>query len=315
MVTQGRVDRRYDLSHPNARRNRLAKKFIPDGDSDFACMARHFANLINRDPSRYLMSADDAKAIAEAVVVYRDALAKNTQRFTKSRQTVVLKDEARRRAEQLIREAGNFIRTSSKIDSLAKQLARVNPRPEKLRKRSVPQTPPTLSFADDRVPYSNTADGTHVIRFRDAFGKDSSNAKPAGAHCLELYYDLVPPGEPIPAFPGQRTGGHKLYLRSFTRSPLTIKYPKCDQPMRIVYWGCWADATGEQGPFSATLATKFVGIDAPKVEAPRLEKRREQTIIITEGRRALPELIDTETVEATQFDERRLLTDESAEAA
>jgi hypoxanthine-guanine phosphoribosyltransferase len=33
--------------------------------------------------------------------------------------------------------------------------------------------------------------------------------------------------------------------------------------MRIVYWGCWADATGEQGPFSATLATKFVGFDAP----------------------------------------------------
>jgi hypothetical protein len=315
MVTHGRSSTRYDLSHPNARPARLAKKFIPDGDSDFACMARHFANVINRDPSRYLMAAEDAKAIAEAVVVYRDALAKNTQRFTKSRKTVTLKDEARRRAEQLIREAGNFIRTSSKIDSLAKQLANVNPRSEKLRKRSVPQTPPTLSFPDNVVPYSNTADGTHVIHFRDAFGKDSSNAKPAGAHCMELYYDLVPPGEPIPRYPGERTGGHKLYLRSFTRSPLTIKYPKCDQPMRIVYWGCWADATGEQGPFSQTLATKFVGLDAPTVEAPRLEKRREQTIIITSGQRALPELIDTDTVADGELHEQRLLTDETAEAA
>jgi hypothetical protein len=45
------------------------------------------------------------------------------------------------------------------------------------------------------------------------------------------------------------------------------------------------------------------------------QHRREQTIIITEGRRALPELIDTDTVDAGPFDERRLLTDESAEAA
>jgi hypothetical protein len=315
MVTAGRSGTRYDLSHPNARRNRLANKFIPDGDSDFALMARHFASMINRDPSRYLMAADDARAIAEAVVVYRDALAKNTHRFTKSMQTVALKDEARRRAEQLIREAGNFIRSSSKIDSLAKRLANVNPRPEKLRKRTVPQTPPQLSFAGDRVPYSNTIDGKHVIHFRDPFGKDTSNAKPAGAERLELYYELVPPGEPIPQYPGQRTGGHRFYLRSFKRSPLTIEYPKCDEPMRIVYWGCWADSSGKQGPFSQTLATKFVGFDAPTVEAPRLEKHREQTIIITSAQRALPELIDTDTVEATPFNDRRLLHVETAEAA
>jgi hypothetical protein len=302
-----RSHKRYDLSHPNARRARQQdKKFIPDGDSDFARMARIFADVINRDPSRYLMSVEDCKAIADAVAEYRDALAANTSRYTRSMKTVALKDDSRSRAEKLIREAGNFIRASLKIDELSKKRAGVNPRPGKTRRRTVPQTAPALSFAGP-VPFTNTVDGMHVIRFRDPLGKDSSDAKPAGAVRMELYYDLVPINEPIPAYPGQRTGGVKLYLRSFTRSPLTVKYPKADQPMRVVYWGCWADATGEQGPFSPTLATRVEGVDQCWNALPG---RKEQKLIITSGLRQLPELVEQDPV-----DETRLLPDESAEAA
>ncbi len=312
LVQGGRAEDRYDLSHPNARRAReQGGKFIPDGDSDFARMARRFSDVLNQDPARYLMAPEDCKAIADAVAEYRDALAANTSRYTRSMKTVAVKDGARSRAEKLIREAGNFIRASLKIDEASKKIAGIQPRPEKTRRRTVPQTAPALSFVG-AVPFTNTVDGMHVIRFRDPLGKDSSDAKPAGAHCMELYYDLVPPGEPIPQFPGQRTGGVKLYLRFFTRSPIKVKYPKTDVPMRVVYWGRWADATGETGPFSPTLATRVEGVDAG-VNMPQLgQGRREQKIIVTSGLRQLPGLVDEET---GTVDETRMLTDGTAEAA
>lgn len=305
---------RYDLSHPNARRAREhGGKFIPDGDSDFARMARLFSDVINQDPSRYLMSPEDCKAVADAVAEYRDALAANTSRYTRSMKTVAMKDGARSRAEKLIREAGNFIRASLKIDDSSKKIAGVHPRPEKTRRRTVPQTPPALSFVG-AVPFTSTADGVHVLRFRDAFGKDSSDAKPAGADRLELFYDLVPPGEPIPHSPGQRTGGVKLYLGSFTSSPIKVKYPKTDVPMRVVYWARWARGNNETGPFCPTLATRVEGYDAAGATMPQLgQARREQKIIVTSGLRQLPGLIEEEQDDA--IDESRMLIDETAEAA
>jgi hypothetical protein len=313
MIRHGARAKRYDLSHPNARRSRdVGKKFIPDADSDFAYMARSFASVLARDPSVYHIPDDAAREIAEAVEAYRNALAANTHRFTKSMKTAFEKNVARERAERLIRDAANLIRATRQIDSMARWRLGIKERSNRPKPRTCPQTPPHMSFVG-AVPYTNTIDGVHVIRFRDPFGKESSDAKPAGVHAMELYYDLVPPDEPIPEFPGQRTGGHKLYLRSFTRSPLTINYPKCDKPMRLVYWGCWVDTTGEQGPFSATLAARIDGDHLLLPQPP--QHRRKQTIIITSGQRALPDLIDKETVGAGAFDERRLLTDDTAEAA
>jgi hypothetical protein len=309
MLTRTGRAKRYDLSHPNARRSRdVGKKFIPDGDSDFAYMARSFASVLARDPSVYNIPDDAAREIAEAVEAYRKALAANSWRLTKSMKTSREKNIARERAERLIRDAANLIRVNRQLDSMARWRLGMKERSTRPKPRGCPQTPPKLSFIE-----ANPIKGVHVIRFRDPFGKESSDAKPAGADSLELYYDLVPPGEPIPQRPGELTGGHRLYLGYFKRSPMTIKYPKCDKPTRIVYWGCWARAGAKRGPFSATLVTRM---DGDHLLLPQSkQQRREQTIIITEGRRALPELIDTGTVDAGQFDERRLLTDETAEAA
>jgi hypothetical protein len=71
---------------------------------------------------------------------------------------------------------------------------------------------------------------------------------------LELFVDLIPPDEPIPAYPAANHGGRPWYLRSYTRSPIVIAPPMPRVPMRVVYWGRWADSTGNVGPFSATAA-------------------------------------------------------------
>ena len=90
----------------------------------------------------------------------------------------------------------------------------------------------------------------HELSFFDFTTR--STRKPEGAVRLELFVDLVLTDEPIPARPGANHGGRPWYLRSYTRSPIVLAPPMASVPMRVVYWGRWADSVGNVGPFSAT---------------------------------------------------------------
>ena len=84
-------------------------------------------------------------------------------------------------------------------------------------------------------------------------------AKAPGAVRVELFADLIPPDEPIPEYPGANHAGRPWYLRSYTRSPIKLVPPMARVPMRVVYWGRWADSTGNVGPFSATAVAWIEG--------------------------------------------------------
>src|SRR4051794_5426233 len=101
---------------------RKSKKFIPDSDTDFAHMARNFAQGVSENPSRFGIRDDDAQAIAQAVAAFRDAMAKNCHRFTRSLKTVMQKDEERAVAERLIRRAAHLIRGNAQLSSVDKVL-------------------------------------------------------------------------------------------------------------------------------------------------------------------------------------------------
>lgn len=268
----------------------MAKKFIPDGDDDFAFMARHFSSHIEKDPSRYHVTTAEAQEIAAKVAAFRDALAAHLSRMTSCNATKMRKEETRAEAVSIIRDIANRIRADRRIGALAKMSVFVKERPKQLRRRKCPQTPPVLLFSR-QTPSANTIEGKHILVFLDGFGK-KSRAKPDGAVRLELFVDLVPPGDPIPNWPGERWGGRMWYLRSYTRSPITVDYPKCDEPMRIVYWARWAAASGETGPFSKTLAARIEGFDRPMQSLPDLSgaSPAKQSVIITTIRRELPAL-------------------------
>jgi hypothetical protein len=52
----------------------MSKKFIPNGDMDFATMAHSFARIIAEDPARVRVDPCDAEALSAAVETYRAAL-------------------------------------------------------------------------------------------------------------------------------------------------------------------------------------------------------------------------------------------------
>lgn len=254
------------------------KKFIPDSDSDFACMARVFAGTIAENPGCYHLSASDAELISRKVQAFRDALVQAIRPGTKTKITVLAKDRARAAAEAVVRKYANEIRVSDKISHIDKMKIAVRERPRRLQRRKCPMQPPYLRFAGTE----NGARAVHLLEFKEQFTA-ASRAKPFGAVRLELFMGLVGPGERVPVEPEVQSG-RAWYLRSYTANPIRVEVPALDEPRLVVYWGRWADATGAVGRFSQTAVARVEGWGAseaaseveeeasPKPAAAKLKK-------------------------------------------
>jgi hypothetical protein len=167
-------------------------------------------------------------------------------------------------------------------------------------------------------PGSTAARGTLVIEFFDAWEK-LSRRRPPGATRLEVYMMLLPPGAPFPDEPLDVHGLALGHVGSFTRSPMRVSPPSPDAAMQVVCWGRWAGNSGMPGPFSEPLLAGLVGgrrgllaLAEPR-NADAAEGRIGQTVVITSARRELPDRV--ETIETVRAESRRLLSDESADAA
>jgi hypothetical protein len=268
----------------------MARKFIPDSDNEFTHFVQNFVKKLNQDVNRYGVAADDVRAISEAAEEFFAAYRANLNRGSRSMETVARKDAARATRERLIRRAAHMIRTSEKLDTAEKLVIGVPERPSRLRKRDCPQIAPSLYLVTGWQAWHNKQGhvGTHVIKFRDS--TSSGKAKPDGAARLELFVDLIAPGDPVPNHPGDRHGGLMFYVRSYTRSPIRVEYPKREVPMRVIYWARWASATGETGPFSRPLETPIDGTDWSKLAlpAPASTTSNEQNVIYSRVQRELP---------------------------
>jgi hypothetical protein len=238
----------------------MAKKFIPDGDRDFAHMASAFAEPIERDPVRYQLSTLDAALISEAVQAYRDALAQALRRVTRTKCTIMTKDRVRAKTERLLRKYANRIRINDAVDPVDKKFIFVKERPKRLKRRRCPMRPPHVRFLGTATGPA-TKQGMHLLEFREEqFSR--SRAKPNGAVRLELFVGLVGPGEQPPRVPGDATKGpvRSWYVRSFTTNPIRVKHPVPPSPMLVVYWARWADATGDVGEFSPPVRARIEGV-------------------------------------------------------
>ena len=224
------------------------KKFIPDGDSDFARMARNFAVEIKEDPDRYGVSTDEAEEISEAVQAFRNALATAIRPAFRTKFTIRKKEAARKEAERVIRKYANRIRANDAIDPVHKSALDVRERPKRLKKRTCPQQAPHLRFVGVDDAGHPGAGGIHLIEFTTKEIQWTSKAKPHGAVRLELFFEFVKPGQPVPMKPDELSGWPR-YLRSFTTTPMRVKHPVPVEPMLLVYWARWADAKGEVGPW------------------------------------------------------------------
>ncbi len=250
---------------------RKCTKFIPDSDSDFACMARNFASAIARDPARYFVSQEESAAITLAITKFREALTSTRNPVGRNAISITRKDHARAEAEKIVRRVGTRIRANDAISATARIAARVKVRSEKLKKKACPRIAPVLQFRGEgnkhtfgykvhRLRFFEEPGGEFISRFR---GKGNNRvrgrAKPEGAARLELFIEFVAQGESLPQHPGELSGGRPWYLRSYTSNPMEVLFPIPTTPMLVCYWARWADTRGNVGPFSETLVTQIEG--------------------------------------------------------
>jgi hypothetical protein len=224
----------------------MSKKFIPNGDFDFAAMARGFSTALAQEPERFEVSREEAEALSAAVEKFNAALPACKYGERSSRATRV-KADARAEVERIIRRIANLARVNPRLDAATKMTLGINPRSEKPKAAPVPIEPPRLQF--QRAIHEPRATPVHELTFYSA---DLHSGKPTGAVRLELFVDLIAPDEPIPTHPGANHAARAWYLRSYTRSPIKLVPPIANVPMRVIYWGRWADSMGNVGPFSAT---------------------------------------------------------------
>jgi hypothetical protein len=235
----------------------MRQRLIPRSDDAFRTRVCGFAAEASKNPERFSMSQEDADALLAAATRFELALRKSQLKATRSFAATREKNEARVEAERLFKRAIERFRASGSEDVGAKMAAGLREPSGKRRPRTVPQEPPRMRFR--RAMHTSAGSlPMHELTFcaLDQFG---SGSKPAGATRLELFVDLIGPDEPIPTYPGANYGGRPWYLRSFSRSPLRVTPPTSRVPMLVVYWGRWADATGNVGPWSATVVSCVEG--------------------------------------------------------
>lgn len=239
-----------------------SKKFIPNGDLDFSEMAWRFAQGIAGDPRKFRTTQEDAAAVTEAVNHFRGALrqARPGGRRSGSMADTAAKDAARQEAERIIRRLAGAIRSNPEISAAHKALLGIKAASAKRGRAGaargasggqVPGESPVLVFK--QAIHRSVHVPEHELTFRGR----SCPGKPTGAARLELFVELVPPEAAVPERPGGSTSGGGAgvhYLRSYVRSPIRLVPPMADRAMRVVYWGRWADASGNVGPFSAAAA-------------------------------------------------------------
>jgi len=301
---------------PKRRKRRNLVKFIPTSDSDFAFVTENiFLPYLKGDPAAYGLSAEDVANIDTAVTAYRAALAKSLHKFSRTKRTIMDKDIARKKAEEIVRRYANIIRANPQVSATRKTLLRLKERPKTLKPRKCPKNPPILIFKGSRDGMvgeigDGSGSGVHVLNFFDYVDNcirdvgTIRRAKPDGAVRLELFVDLVPSGEAVPRTPADRMcagRGWPLYLRSFTKSPIEVEFPLPSQPMLVVYWGRWADATGEVSRFSKTCVARVEGWSSTPAlpEASHDAARRIETkYVIVQAPYQLPNHIEGDQVRA-----------------
>ena len=166
------------------------------------------------------------------------------------------KDEARAAAVKIYKRCVDLVRLKKDIDGATLIAANLRPHSDKRRARTCPQEPPVMRFSN-ALHAGAGAMPMHELTFHALHQWGVS--KPAGATRLELFVDLIAPDEPVPRYPGANDGGRPWYLRSFSRTPIRIAPPICRVPMVVLYWGRWADATGNVGPFCQTVVSRIEG--------------------------------------------------------
>jgi hypothetical protein len=217
------------------------ESYIPAEDAEFRNFATTFANGITANPALYMLTSAQAASIQQAVDEFVAAYQIVVEPATKTKATVIAKENARSIAENLIRQYAMIIKENDGIDDGDKVNIGVRPRNPSREPIEVPSSWPVLNILGNTF-------GTQTIKYIDS--ATEKKARPFGASELQLFLTITADGAPEPDV---TTG---KFVGKFTRNPITVDFTPSDNCKMATYWARWVSARGETGPWSfpATMA-------------------------------------------------------------
>jgi hypothetical protein len=215
--------------------------YIPSDDAGFRTWALNYATNIGANPPLYMLTTGQAASISGAVDDFIAKLTIADNELTRTKQTIADKDDSRSIAESMCRQYAVLIKENTGItdgDKLSIGVRPINPSREPV---ECPQTSPLLSIL------GNTP-GSQTLVYADSSSPESK-AKPFGATELQLFL-AIGPDEPA------SLADARFYAK-VTRNPVGVEFSEADDGKIATYYGRWASARGEFGPWSLPVSMRI----------------------------------------------------------
>lgn len=213
--------------------------YIPAKDANFSLWVQAFASGLSGDPAKYMLTAAEALVIQGTVNDFVAALLVATNEETRTKGTIIAKDDARSICETLCRQYAIDIKNNTGItdqDKVNIGVRPINPDREPI---EVPTTQPLLNIVG-QLP------GQQTVRYSDANTPDS-RARPFGASELQVFLGIT-----------TGTGDAQLadcrFLGKFTRNPIEVEFNETDDKKTATYYARWASPRGDTGPWSLPIS-------------------------------------------------------------
>jgi hypothetical protein len=217
----------------------MGKDYIPEKDGMAAVWMGAFAAGIAKAPGAYMLSPPDVAIIQQVVAEFQHELPVATAPATRTKGTVHSKNQARARAEALLRLYAQQIKLNRGISDASKLAIGVPPPNTARSRRDVPLSSPVVSVVA-------ATQGAHTLAYKDTI--TPGRAMPFGAVCLQVFRAISEDG-PV------RDPADARLCGCFTRSPAVVTFRAEDNRKTATYFARWASRRGEFGNWS--MPTSF----------------------------------------------------------
>jgi hypothetical protein len=215
--------------------------YMPTEDAEFSLWAQAFANGISSNFSAYMLTSAQAASIQQVVDEFVAALLVSKAESTRTKPTIVAKDNAREICETLCRQYAVLIKENSGIsdeDKVAIGVRPINPTRQPV---ACPDTAPLLNIIE-------STQGVQELRYADSATPDS-RAKPFGATELQLFR-VIGTVESAPLSEAE-------FYAKVTRNPVKVQFDEADDGKIVTYYARWAGPRGDVGPWSVPVSMRI----------------------------------------------------------
>lgn len=218
----------------------MADDYIPRKDAKFRFWANTFVSTLLQDPARFAAVPAQANYLKLLLDEFDQALAIVSAESTRTRPSILRKNNARHALEWACRRYARQIKENLGVEDSDKIALGIRPINTARSEIKAPETWPVLHVI-------GVTPGQQFLRYQDA--ATGRGAKPYGVSDLLLFMALT----------DHRNAprSEARFVGKFTRNPIVIPFKQEQDGLVATYYGQWATERGETGPFSLPASLRI----------------------------------------------------------